>query len=616
MIFIAIIAGVLYFVFEKPSSVTCGIVLERNENSDSVDMKLGYGSETRWIKVNKRLTIPDGIAYNVKLRGIIVTSIEACKVYTGKVYLRSQNALILNNASMKLSKTVYYYQLKGTELIQHAANSVVIGAENDKFIENNGEISAVIVSPPDVKDIRVGISNSDFSSLEHQNLIMHTTRGFLIQNDTASDLKLRSEYIEISYANNQLILKSLIKSGNDLKQDKTIFSTSGRVTITSLRDNPIYIDTLKRLGYSYTPKYYGKLEFTLSKQAFHLINEVDIESYLRFVVPSEMLPAGGMEGYKVQAVAARTYVISEMLSGRFSKYGFHVDDTTNAQAYNSQPPNTFCDQAISETAGEVLTYHNKIIDAKYYSTSCGVGAPYNEIWYNDSLPDNDNAEPYLSFRNYSSSQIKDLSNNFDAANFLKDWTINSYDSNSPYFRWKYSLDVKDLNTIINHKIYSLYKKNPQNFKKKQFWGFYSSTVIPKAGIGNITDINVNKRGRAGNVLELIVDSDTGVYKIDKEYNIKRLIVEDSTQITPLYGNPLKSPSPLPSTYYVIDKITSNNALKSITVYGGGFGHGAGMSQYGVIGLIRHNKTYKDILDIFYKNIVFDNYTYVLTNALN
>lgn len=618
MIFIAIIAGVLYFVFEKPSSVTCGIVLERKENLDSVDMKLGYGTETKWIKVSKRLNIPEGIAYNVKIKGIVVRSIEACKVYTGKVYMRSSNSLLLENKTMLLDKSIHYYQVKGAELKACGANSVIIGATNDKFIENNGKIAAILVSPPDVKDIRVGISNSDFSSYEHKDLIMHTMRGFRIQTDTVSSLKLKSEYIEISYVNRQIELRSLTKNGNNLIQDKTIFTTSSRVTIASLNDNPIYIDSLKRLGYSYTPKYYGKLELSLSTYAMHLVNEVDIEAYLRFAILSPILPLGGMEGYKVQAVAARTYVLWTMLSGRFSKYGFHIDDTTNCLAYNSQPSNNFYDQAILETKGEVLAYHNKVIDPKYYSTSCGVGAPYNEIWYANSLPNNANPEPYLSFRNYSSSQIKDLdlSNNFDTANFLKDWTINSYDSNSPYFRWKYTLNIKDLNNIINHKIYELYKANSLNFKKKRFFSYYKNAIIPKDGIGTITDINVNKRGKAGNVLELIINSDTGTYIIDKEYNIKRLIVDNNSPITLLYGNPLMNQSQLPSPYYVIDKEMSNNSIKNITVYGGGLGDGVGMSQYGVIGLIRQNKTYKDILNIFYKNVVFDSYTSVLSKVLD
>lgn len=615
LIFIAVIIGAIYILFEKPSTIICGILLEQKDNKGSIEMKLGWGTKTRWIKVNKSLGIVKGVAYDVKLKGIVVKEIRALKVHTGKLYARSSERVILGDNTLALSPEAAVYHLKSNSLEILSANNVVVGTDNSQFIEDNGKITAILVQPITMSTLRVGISDNDFKSYKHKLLIMHTVRGFMINDHTPDAVKVKCEYIEARYDQGQIKIYSLSKHGTSYSVLGLEFTTKKRLVLSPLRAKPIYVDSLKRTGYNYTPKYYGTFELTPASDAISLINEVDVESYLRFVVPSEMLPAAGLEGYKVQAVAARTYALSELLGGRFAKYGFHLDDTTSCQMYNSQPANDSCDEAVAETSGQVLTYEGKTIDAKYYSTSCGVGAPYNEIWYNGKLPGKENPEPYLTYRNYSSPAIADLSDNYTAANYFKDWTINSYDSNSPYFRWKYTLDSKTMASILNKRITELYQKNKNNFSKKVIFNFYQSAKIPKNGIGDIKDVYVSKRGSAGNVLEITIVSSTGTYHVDKEYNIKRLLVDDSISITPLYGTELKNPSPLPSTFYVIDKDTSGSKIKGITIYGGGFGHGAGMSQYGVIGLVRRGKSYTDILNVYYSHVAISNYTKTLSRTM-
>ena len=60
---------------------------------------------------------------------------------------------------------------------------------------------------------------------------------------------------------------------------------------------------------------------------------------------------------------------------------------------------------------------------------------------------------------------------------------------------------------------------------------------------------------------------------------------------------------LPSAFFAPD-ITYNNQeqLKQIVLYGGGFGHGVGMSQDGVRGMAEMGYTYDVILKHFYKNV--------------
>jgi SpoIID/LytB domain protein len=410
----------------------------------------------------------------------------------------------------------------------------------------------------------------------------------------------------------ELSVSSLDSKGKSVT--KSLGKTKSRIYVNSLDTRPIYIKSLRRAN-GHRPVYYGSLEVFIKDSNMRLINEVDLEKYLMFVVPSEMLPTGGIEAYKTQAVISRTYALSDMLAGRFASQGFHVDDTTLSQAYNLQPSLPECNKAIEETKGEVITYDNKIIDAKYYSTSCGLGAPFNEIYYNGMDYNKNNPEPYLVYNDYTNSKIDNLYEEEKASVFMKDWTVKSYDSNSPYFRWKYTMDKKTLNTTINKNIYNRYMKNPTTIRKKWYFNIYRQTKISSEGIGNIVDISISKRGSAGNVMEMIVKSDTGVYKIIGETGIKRILTPDNLEITPLYGKAIKNVTSLPSPYFILDKQFSSDKIKNLTVYGGGFGHGVGLSQYGAIGLVHQGKTYQDIIKIYYKDINFTDYKEALSNSL-
>jgi stage II sporulation protein D len=623
LVFLAILSAIFYFAFERSTYISCGILLETKENSNTIDLKIGYEDNIKWVRITKKMGLPKGIAYNISFKGISVKSIIPCKVYTGKILSRNNKSIELNHKVLTLGKNVFYYKISNNMLIKMSPNDLIVGTTHSKFIENNNRVAAIIIYPPDITAIRVGISDSEFASLDHYNLLMHSSEGFIVTYNDGNSIRVKNNYIKIDYNDSNMKISTYYKSKSrgTITSSMVLPETNERIYLSAFAANPIYFDSLNRISknYEYIPKYYGSFEIFIKNKSMRLINDVDVENYLRSVVPSEMPTTGGIEGYKTQAVAARTYVLSDMLSGRFAKDGFYVDDTIKSQVYNSNPSNPICDSAIVATKGQVLTYNNRIIDAKYYSTSCGVGAPFNEVYYNNFKDLDKNTEPYLTFNNYTTSKISNLSNEFDASNFLKDWTIKSYDSNSPYFRWKFSYDMNYLNNLINKNIYAAFNSNPDSYRKKFIFEFYKHVKIPKKGIGKISDIYISKRGQGGNVLEMTLVTDTGTYKIEKETNIKRLFKSKDLQITSLFGNILKDGmdkdvNSLPSGFFVIDKELSNGNIKSITVYGGGFGHGVGMSQYGVIGLVRLGKTYENILTTFYKHIKFDDFQRTLSNS--
>ena len=119
-------------------------------------------------------------------------------------------------------------------------------------------------------------------------------------------------------------------------------------------------------------RYRGRILVYLNDRGLlNLINEVPVEEYLRGVVPSEMGPElyNQLEALKAQAVAARTYTLRNL--GEFAREGYDICATPRCQVYNGMGvEHRLSDRAISETAGQVMLYQGRLVDALYSST-CG-----------------------------------------------------------------------------------------------------------------------------------------------------------------------------------------------------------------------------------------------------
>ncbi|HUP45972.1 MAG TPA: SpoIID/LytB domain-containing protein [Thermoanaerobaculia bacterium] len=111
--------------------------------------------------------------------------------------------------------------------------------------------------------------------------------------------------------------------------------------------------------------------FVNGRGLFNVINELNLEEYLYGVVPAELGPAvyDELEALKAQAVAARTYAVRNL--GQFRTEGYDICPGPACQAYAGfSGEHKLSTQAVTETAGLLLTYEGKPIDALYTST-CG-----------------------------------------------------------------------------------------------------------------------------------------------------------------------------------------------------------------------------------------------------
>ncbi len=119
------------------------------------------------------------------------------------------------------------------------------------------------------------------------------------------------------------------------------------------------------------------------------INWIEIEEYLRGVVPSELGPAAWpqLQALKAQAVAARTYTWRKL--GQFEDEGFDLCSTPRCQVYDgADVEHPLSDRALTSTRGEILTWQRRPIEALYTSTCGGHTEDARSVF-----PEHD--EPYL-----------------------------------------------------------------------------------------------------------------------------------------------------------------------------------------------------------------------------
>lgn len=133
--------------------------------------------------------------------------------------------------------------------------------------------------------------------------------------------------------------------------------------------------------------YRGKIEvFANTRGALTVVNVIDLEDYVRGVVPNELSPGGypAIEALKAQAIAARTYALRNR--GQFASEGYDLLPTTRSQVYrglSSEHP--LSSRAVEETRGMIATYNGEPINALYTST-CGGRTEDSENIFNDAVP--------------------------------------------------------------------------------------------------------------------------------------------------------------------------------------------------------------------------------------
>lgn len=224
------------------------------------------------------------------------------------------------------------YKVEADKVVQSNWNQVIIGTSNVRCVMENGIVSAMIIEESLPSDIRVIIKNG--SSIYYPELFV----------------KKQSD--------GSLINAKEVMAAHGLKELE-IQDANGLVLCNAAG---------KALGEAYE----GMFRVIQTEEGMVLINQLPIETYVKYVLPSEMPKSFHAEALKAQAVCARTFAYAHMRNQSYAKYGANLDDSTAFQVYHSTGRFAETDAAVDATAGEIITCNGELITCYYFSTSAGM----------------------------------------------------------------------------------------------------------------------------------------------------------------------------------------------------------------------------------------------------
>jgi peptidoglycan hydrolase-like amidase len=142
-------------------------------------------------------------------------------------------------------------------------------------------------------------------------------------------------------------------------------------------------DTLSADGLTYR----GVLEVRPGEAGLTVVNVVNLEDYLKGVVPNELSPDAfpQLEALKAQAVAARTYVLRNR--GGYAAHGYDICATPSCQVYRGKSTEkALSTQAVDDTRGTIASYQGALINALYTSTCGGHTETGANIFEGEDVP--------------------------------------------------------------------------------------------------------------------------------------------------------------------------------------------------------------------------------------
>lgn len=492
------------------------------------------------------------------------------KAVSGKVLTSDKTGIELEKSGYyEVAENVKVYKTFGA-MEMMSIRDILVGYDvGQYFVEDGKIVAAVIDRDTEADNIRVLIMNTGFSEIYHDEIILSAPNG-----------------MKITWGDNEMNVKTdeevkLLADDKMLEKNRVKIEASGM-------NGKIGINSIQR-GYG-TPFYRGTLEIAKVDGRMIIVNELPVEKYLLNVVPSEMPYTYNIEALKAQAVCARSYAIKQIKQNGYSKYGAHVDDSTNYQVYNNSAEQESSTQAVEETYGKVIMYEDDIINAYFYSTSCGSSTDA-KVWGNEV--------PYIEGRLLSDEETEmDLSDEMTFQNFIRT-SYSTYDSEYPWYRWSVELSLDEIGKLVNNNLGAVCNGSPKCVSIKKNNKFVNEYV---AKVGKIKKIEVGNRGYGGVLNYIIIYGSEATVKVERELNIRKLFNLNGYTIKRLNGSDVTDFGLLPSAYAIFDPISEDNILSGYKIIGGGYGHGVGLSQNGANYLGKSGSNFDEIIRFFYKDV--------------
>jgi len=467
-----------------------------------------------------------------------------------------------------LSQDFNVYKTSGQFKATRSAGTL-IGYDSVLLLMKDNTIDAALLTE-DIrsKNIRVIISKTDFAGYYHSEVAINSDTDYTITYGDVVEEHAAGEKVLFSNGSEQL------QNGPAKIRSKV---DGGRIAIQSIKRQ------------SGEPTYRGELELSRSDEGVLIINELPVEEYLYGVVPSEMPVTYETEALKAQAICARAYAYGKMNSDDFSEYGAHLDDSVATQVYNNVLEDERATFAVDDTYGIVPCYRGEVIDAFFFSTSCGATSSNSVIWGGYQ-------KPYLlDTMENDLNDIADLSSESKFKDFIDGkFGVDFIEQDEPFYRWMVDFDKATLGQAINDHLYDRIKAMPEYILAKNSSGEFEKKEI--SSIGELQDIKISKRADSGVIEEMIIKGSSETILVKGQTNARALLCPENVVITKQDGSTLTGWTSLPSAYYYID---TTNGYK---ICGGGFGHGVGLSQNGANDLAKMGYYATEIISHYYEGV--------------
>lgn len=420
--------------------------------------------------------------------------------------------------------------------------------------------------------VNVGIMDAKYTTVEKPSVAIYGTEEALIKAPDCEIEILKGNYAQVTRSEDGFNIDIFSPDSEKvesylIKGDFSFICMSGVLGIKDFTRGgkpALYRGELKITGLPNKP------------DKFLLINRLDVEHYLKGVVPSEMPVGFGLEALKSQSVAARNYSLAcKNNNGRY----YDVVDSVASQVYHGyNRESAIANKAIEETHGIVALYNDEMILAVFSSTAGGYTESYSNTFSEPKTRAFPAPEKKYLIAKPDLPKFKPLNDEEEAYKFYSTRPI-SYDMFSPLYRWTRKWTKEELEKALKATLIVQSKT-----------GFVNPALTHSDEFGELKEIKVTKRGESGKIISMEVVTDKNTFVIEKELVIRRAFTKDGKA--------------LPSANVVFKyEIDDEGNWSDIVAYGGGFGHGCGLSQFGAMYMAQKCRmNFETILKHYYNEI--------------
>lgn len=473
------------------------------------------------------------------------------------------------------SGKVPVYQTYG-EVAEKSLSDVILGNMEVEYVTGEDQVCAILIrQPADIRNIRVLLLAEEGTNFRKE---------VYLTCDTGAVLTCGEQ-------------EETVTSGTVVSAAEVLAENPGSTLVLSPENEEGQITVCDGQGSPLSNGYHGTMEVRSYEEGYTLVNQLPFETYLTAVVPSEMPSSYAPEALKAQAVCARSYAYIQLLRADLAQYGAHINDSTSYQVYNKVPATEESVKAVQETAGQMLTYQGNTVEAYYFSTSMG---------YTDTAAvwnvEDEAAYGYLKSACLNTAPYEgDLSKEDEFLDYIQN-KAEGYDSEMKYYRWFASADYREKTEEIGQILLDRRAVSERNIVFYEPDGETECSSVDSSllqGMGKITGISVLERSRAGSILTLEITYEKGSVHVKTEYNIRKVLGICVENMVYADSSESRSVTMLPSAFCAVIP----NEDGTVTLQGGGYGHGLGMSQNGANGMAKAGMNYEDILHYFYNDIM-------------